>query len=311
MKKILVLVLALVLAACAAQPIVPTASATAMLPPIVTLTATPSFTATPTFTPTPALTSDQQLALDATNAALVGVWTIDNSGAVTDANGNAPEGVIYSVERGVLTRTYMYEGKEITVDMPLNIKSPIPEGCVAGFDAKCLTKEGNIAIKTFSSAGGYGYEGDGNPEHEDSLPLYSVEEQHRTLSNPDVVDMVNRDVPQSSMFSNLRVRLDGSSGSPIIREEVTGWFWGDNMIYQPNGDGEFTPLTATPFKITDFVKYPNISVTFYNLKDGTNAIMLSDVSLCGSFEENMTWTEEENIPKKWSEYYTVDRLPGF
>jgi hypothetical protein len=240
MRNISIIFALFLLTACGAAA--PQATVTSEVTATVTPTVTPSFTATPTFTPTPTLTSDQQRMLDAANAMLAGVWIIDNGGAVTDINGNAPEGIAYSVEDGLLTYTYMYEGKEITVDLVQNITTHPIEGCVARFDAKCLTSEGKIAVVTYSSTGEYGYEGDGNPEHKDNIRLRSVMEQHLTLINPEMANLEYRDIPQyNSRFNGTNLVVKNLEGDKIFNEGTTGIFWGDNMIYLADGNGGFIP----------------------------------------------------------------------
>jgi hypothetical protein len=318
MKKILVPVLALILTACGAAA--PQATVTSEVTVTLTPTVTPSFTATPTFTPTPTLTSDQQQMLDAANALLAGVWIIDNGGVVTDINGNAPEGIHYSVEEGLLTYTYMYEGKEITVDLAQNITAHPIEGCVVRFDAKCLTDEGKIAVVTYSSTGGYGYEGDGNPEHKDNIRLRSVIEQQLTLINPDVVNLKYRKFPRTDMYMERpNIVVKNIDGDVVFKEDPNGVYWGDNMIYLPDGNGGFTPVESTSFAIGNLEDSPNMTmtITYYESKAGTVEMMLSDMPLGFTFDEYMDVLDGKISPdviyNDWSKWYDLEsgREPNF
>jgi hypothetical protein len=305
MQNISIIFALFLLTACgAAAP-----QATATLPSTVT----PSFTATPTFTPTPTLTSDQQRTLDAANAMLAGVWIIDNGGAVTDINGSAPEGIAYSVERGLLTYTYMYEGKEITVDLIQNITTHPIEGCIARFDAKCLTSEGKIAVVTYSSAGGYGYEGDGNPDHKNSVRLSSVAEQQLTLINPDVVDLTYRGFPRYDvqLDDDGRVLIENHEGEVVFKEFSSGTYWGDNVIHFPDGNGGFTDVESTSFAIESIMNDPyastaDMAITYYVSKDGTVKMMLSDIPFGITWEDEDTHLPFDVVLRRWSEWYNYE-----
>jgi hypothetical protein len=274
-----------------------TSEVTVTLTPAATLTASPTFTETPI----PTLTPDQQTALDAAKVAYGDTgWEIQPSGEVL----GAPEGVSYNVDKGVLTRTYIYEGIELTVDLTINTETPMPEGCIANFEGWCLTKEKELARKTYSTASGYGYEGDGNLEHEKYLPLLNLEEIKATLANPDNVDLSVSEYVSGMTKSFYKTQggvkkffYGGTSiEDAIIIEEYNKYAWADNIIPIPDGKGGYALIPTTVFLVSELKSNP-ITRIAYTKKDGTVKVMFGDR---GDLQSDNAETKH---PTEWSAYY--------
>jgi hypothetical protein len=168
--------------------------------------------------------------LDTTNAALAGVWTIDASGEVTDASGKPVEEMTYNTERGVLTRTYMYEDIVLTVDMPINVSTPMSKLCVTNFEAWCLTKGGTLERKTYGTVlsryGRYGYAGDGKGGE----LLLSIAEAQAILADKSKVDMSTREFDQQTLMGAHR-NSRGEFKYGDIRGEILHHFgWATNKV---------------------------------------------------------------------------------
>jgi hypothetical protein len=175
------------------------------------------------------LTPDQLAALDAAKAIYAPTgWEIQPSGEVL----GAPEGVSYNVDKGVLTRTYIYEGIELTVDLTINTETPMPEGCIANFEGWCLTQEKELARKTYSTAGGYGYEGDGKVGE----PLLSRVEAQAILADETKVDMNTREFNKRELMG--RYRGDNGLNYGEIAEPGSEFGWATNKVPVSDEKGE-------------------------------------------------------------------------
>jgi hypothetical protein len=269
----------------------------------------------------PTLTPDQQTALDAAKVAYADTgWEIQPSGEVL----GAPEGVTYNVDKGVLTRTYMYEGIKLTVDLTKNTETPKPDGCVVNFEGWCLTKENNLARKTFRTErlqdgtfgiGGYGYVGDGNPEHEDNVVFLSPEEQQIDLTNPEKVDMsgevthdmlLGLELKHARKYRGNKVFFEGDTpDNSVVAESRDPYGWGDDIVYYPDANG----VPSTLFFVSKLTKSP-VSITTFVKPDGTFGVMFADTA------ELMVETGDTAgsswRPDRWTKYYTEkNTLPKF
>ena len=293
-----------------------TSEVTVTLTPAATLTASPTFTETPISTAIPTLTPDQQIALDAAKAIYSATgWEIQPSGEVI----GAPEGVTYNVEKGVLTHTYMYEGIELTVDMTINTETPMPEGAKLNFEGWVALENGTLARKTFRTErlqdgtfgiGGYGYVGDGNPEHEGNVVFLSPEEQQIDLTNPEKVDMsgkvtydmlLTQVLKHDRKYRGNKVFFNGDTpeSSAIVEPRYT-LTWGDYFVYYPDPNG----VPSTVFSISKLTQSP-VSLTRFVKPDGTLGLMAADIpNLMGASMENLS------ILDRWSTHYSeTNTLP--
>jgi len=279
----IVTLISFLLTACGshAPQVTVTSEVTVTLPPAITFTATPSFTVTPTATAVPTLTPEQQVTVNSLNTTLAGVWTIDKTGAVL----GAPEGVTYNVDKGVLTRTYIYEGIELTVDLTINTETPMPEGCIANFEGWCLPARGenqtevvDLARKTYSTAGGYGYEGDGKVGE----PLLSRLEAQAILADENRVDMTTRE------FNMIAMEKPHSGSKGLMYGAIeTGtrrFGWATNKVPVTDEEGRVSLKDTTVYYARELDNSQVMVIFYWGVDHESDSKALSKIMLVDSGE---------------------------
>jgi hypothetical protein len=295
-------IILLLLTACgaAAPQVTVTSEVTVTLAPAATLTVSPTFTQTPTSAAIPTLTPDQQAAMDTANAEFAASgWEAQANGEVT----GAPEGVTYNVERGVFTRTYMYEGIELTVDLTINTKTPMPEGAKLNFEGWVVTPEGTLARKTFSSEHGYGYEGDGKGGE----PLLNIaESQDGTLADESKVDMTSRELDSQSMwvpFANSRGEFEYGY---MHGEPLKLFYWGSNRVPVSNDKGEVILKNTTAYEADGLKDHPITIIRYWGSDHKTDPTALPKILLVDNGEivagaDDPDHTMKNTYPESWSD----------
>jgi len=273
-----------------------TSEVTVTLPPTITFTTTPSFTETPAATVVPTLSPDQQTALDAAKIVYsVTGWEIQPSGEVL----GAPEGVTYNVDKGVLTRTYIYEGIELTVDLTINTETPMPEGCIANFEGWCLPARGEnqtevveLARKTYSTAGGYGYEGDGKVGE----PLLSRVEAQAILADESKVDMTTREFDINAIWNPYRDKWSNFIYKNIKEKDGPNG-WGAITVPVSDGKGGITLKDTTVFFATELEKYPTTIIRYWGADHKTDPTIPPKIMLLDTGDPV---PEDASNPTLWS-----------